>query len=167
MGEGGALSGEVYTTYSGIAGARNWRDKEGLKSHFDKSVYFPANPGMIEAPVEGEENVEVVTVTSGINMSGKYAKNGVRSDVSGEITANELNLDFLLVERQKELASELTRRTDLIRFGKYTKGNNWDWKNGVRLGADVDDKYNLFPIPESELTNNPTLVQNDGYKVIK
>ena len=41
-------------------------------------------------------------------MSGKYAKNGVRSDVSGEITANELNLDFLLVERQKELASELT-----------------------------------------------------------
>ena len=100
-------------------------------------------------------------------MSGKYAKNGVRSDVSGEITANELNLDFLLVERQKELASELTRRTDLIRFGKYTKGNNWDWKNGVRLRADVDDKYNLFPIPESELTNNPTLVQNDGYKVIK
>ncbi len=45
MSEGGALSGEVYTTYSGIAGARNWRDKEGLKSHFDKSVYFPANRG--------------------------------------------------------------------------------------------------------------------------
>lgn len=100
-------------------------------------------------------------------MSGKYAKNGVRSDVSGEIGANELDLDFLLLERQKELASELIRRTDLIRFGKYTKGNNWDWKNGVRLGEDVDDKYNLFPIPESELTNNPTLVQNDGYKVIK
>ena len=36
----------------------------------------------------------------------------------------------------------------------------------MSLGEDVDDKYNLFPIPESELTNNPTLVQNDGYKVI-
>lgn len=34
------------------------------------------------------------------HMSGKYAKNGVRSDVSGEIGANELDLDFLL-ERQK------------------------------------------------------------------
>lgn len=67
MSENGNLSGEVYTTYSGIAGARNWRDKEGLKSHFDKSVYFPANPGMIETPVEGDENVEVVTVTSGIH----------------------------------------------------------------------------------------------------
>ena len=29
---------------------------------------------------------------------------------------------------------------------------------------DVDDKYQLFPIPESELTNNPALNQNDGYK---
>lgn len=98
-------------------------------------------------------------------MSGKYAKAGVRSDVSGAISQQELTLDFLLGERQKELASELTRRTDLIRFGKYTKGNNWDWKNGVRLGEDVDDKYKLFPIPESELTNNPALEQNEGYKV--
>ena len=97
-------------------------------------------------------------------MSGKYAKSGVRSDVSGEIGLNELSLNFILSERQKELASELTRLTDLIRFGKYTKGNNWDWKNGIRLGGDVDDKYQLFPIPESELTNNPALNQNDGYK---
>lgn len=98
-------------------------------------------------------------------MSGKYAKAGIRSDVSGAISQQELTLDFILGERQKELASELTRRTDLIRFGKYTKGNNWDWKNGVRLGGDVDDKYKLFPIPESELTNNPALEQNEGYRV--
>ena len=71
MSEGGALSGEVYTTYSGIAGARNWRDKEGLKSHFDKSVYFPANPGMIEA-LWRARNMEVVTVTSGINADNRY-----------------------------------------------------------------------------------------------
>ena len=103
-------------------------------------------------------------VRSRAYMSGKYAKSGVRSDVSGEIGLNELSLNFILSERQKELASELTRRTDLIRFGKYTKGNNWDWKNGIRLGGDVDDKYQLFPIPESELTNNPALNQNDGYK---
>jgi hypothetical protein len=97
-------------------------------------------------------------------MSGKYAKEGVRSDVSGKVGLDDLSLDLILSERQKELASELVRRTDLIRFGKFTKGNDWDWKNGVRLGEDVDDKYKLFPIPESELTNNPTLKQNDGYK---
>lgn len=97
-------------------------------------------------------------------MSGKYAKSGIRSDVSGDISLNDLTLDFVLLERQKELASELVRRTDLIRFGKFTKGKNWDWKNGARLGEDVDDKYKLFPIPESELTNNPALKQNEGYK---
>ncbi len=96
-------------------------------------------------------------------MSGKYARAGIRSDVPGDITDSQLTLDFILAERQRELASELQRRTDLIRFGKFTKGDNWDWKNGVRLGSDVDDKYNLFPIPESELTNNPKLKQNNGY----
>lgn len=84
--------------------------------------------------------------------------------MSGAIADSELNLDFILAERQREMASELIRRTDLIRFGKFTKGNNWDWKNGERLGADVDDFYALFPIPESEFTNNPSLEQNNGYK---
>lgn len=96
-------------------------------------------------------------------MSDDYAQPGIRSDVSGKIIENELNLDFILAERQRELASELVRRTDLIRFKKFTKGNNWDFKNGERLGSDVDDKYMLFPIPDSELTNNPNLIQNDGY----
>ena len=95
-------------------------------------------------------------------MSGKYAQAGIRSDVSGEIADSELTLDFILAERLRELASELTRRTDLIRYGKFTKGNNWDWKDGQRLGADVNDKYLLFPIPDSELANNSSLVQNPG-----
>lgn len=96
-------------------------------------------------------------------MSGKYAKAGVRSDVAGTITDAQLTLDFILAERQRELASELVRRTDLVRFGKFTKGYKWDWKNGERLGADVDDHFNVFPIPETERTNNPNLKQNDGY----
>ena len=98
-------------------------------------------------------------------MSGKYAKAGVRSDVVGTITDDQLTLDFILAERQRELASELVRRTDFVRFGKFTKGKKWDWKNGERLGADVDDHFNVFPIPETERTNNPNLKQNDGYKL--
>ena len=98
-------------------------------------------------------------------MSGNYAKAGVRSDVAGTITDAQLTLDFILAERQRELASELVRRTDLVRFGKFTKGNKWDWKNGERLGADVDDHFNVFPIPETERTNNPNLKHNDCYKL--
>ncbi len=96
-------------------------------------------------------------------MCGKYAQTGIRSDVDGTIAQNELTLDFILDERMRELASELVRRTDLVRFGKMTKGNNWDWKAGQRLGADISDHYQIFPIPEDERSNNPTLVQNPGY----
>jgi hypothetical protein len=96
-------------------------------------------------------------------MSDNYAKPGISSAVSGKITDGELTLDFLLAERQRELASELVRRTDLIRYGKFVAGYNWDWKNGQRLGSDVNEKYKLFPIPESELANNSSLKQNDGY----
>lgn len=96
-------------------------------------------------------------------MSDKYAVPGVSSAVSGRITDSQLTLDFILAERQRELASECQRRTDLIRFGKFSKGNNWDWKGEVFGGQDVSDHLQLFPIPESELMNNPTLKQNPGY----
>lgn len=96
-------------------------------------------------------------------MSGKYAKAGVRSDVDGKIGQNQLDLDFILAERQREFASEGLRRTDLIRFNKWATGNNWDWKGGERLGTDVASYLAVFPIPEDELSNNPTLNQNTGY----
>lgn len=102
-------------------------------------------------------------VRSRAYMSDGYAQTGIKSDVSGKISDNDLTLDFILAERQRELASECVRRTDLIRFGKFTSGYNWDWKNGERLGSDVASYLKLFPIPEAEMVNNPTLEQNDGY----
>lgn len=97
-------------------------------------------------------------------MSGTYG-----NSISGRITDVELTLDFLLDERARELHMELVRRTDLIRFGKFTKGYNWDWKgsdNGIAgsyVGRDIDDKYVLFPIPQDEFTTNPYLIQNPNY----
>ena len=97
-------------------------------------------------------------------LSDKYGS----SAVSGDITADELTLDFLLDERARELYTENIRRTDLIRFGKYTSGYNWDWKGsdgkaGNQIGKDVDSKYTLFPIPQDEFTTNPNLTQNPNY----
>lgn len=74
---------------------------------------------------------------------------------SGDIASSDLTLDFILDERARELYSEGVRRTDLIRFGKYTSGYNWNWKGGVLEGKDVDKKYCVLPIPEAELSANP------------
>lgn len=112
---------------------------------------------------EGDDRNKALGYVNEVRMRAYMSDDYGSNAVSGKIADGDLTLDFILDERQRELASECVRRTDLIRYGKFTKGYNWDWKNGERLGGDVDDKYNLFPIPESELTNNPTLEQNDGY----
>ena len=78
-------------------------------------------------------------------------------NASGNITDSEMTLDFILDERSRELYMELTRRTDLIRYGKYTSGYNWNLKGGVLEGKDVDSKYAILPIPEAELSANPQL----------
>jgi hypothetical protein len=85
-------------------------------------------------------------------------------DASGNITAPELTTDFILDERGRELYYECFRRTDLIRYGKFTTSAYlWEWKGGVADGTAVDPKYNLYPIPTTDLSANPNLKQNTGY----
>lgn len=81
-------------------------------------------------------------------------------------TVAQYTLDNLLDERARELYWENGRRTDLIRFGKFT-GNAyvWNWKNNAPYGASIDSKMNLFPIPNQVLSSYPagTYPQNPGY----
>lgn len=80
------------------------------------------------------------------------------------VSAAQINDQFILDERGRELYWEATRRTDLIRFGQFTGGSYvWPWKGQAPLGTSTDTKYNLFPIPVSDLAANPNLVQNPGY----
>ncbi len=76
-----------------------------------------------------------------------------------------INTDFILAERARELHWEGYRRTDLIRYDRFTTGTYlWPWKGGVKEGRAVDPKYNLYPIPATDLVANPTLKQNNaGY----
>lgn len=81
---------------------------------------------------------------------------------SGNVTSIDLN--FILDERARELSWELTRRTDLIRFGKFTGSSYlWPWKGGVKDGVAVADYRNLYPIPAKDIVANPNLIQNTGY----
>jgi len=46
-------------------------------------------------------------------------------DNSGDVTANDLTLDFILAERGRELWWEGHRRTDLVRFGRFSSAGVW------------------------------------------
>ena len=86
------------------------------------------------------------------------------SDVWSSNFANDDELlQFILDERARELYHEGYRRTDLIRFGQFTTNKYiWQWKGGTHDGQAVDSKYNIYPIPNTELTANPNL-HNDNY----
>jgi hypothetical protein len=85
-------------------------------------------------------------------------------DTSGNITDADLTLDFILDERGRELLWEAHRRTDLIRFGRFTGADYvWAWKGGAAGGTSTETFRDLYPLPASELTANPNLTQNPGY----
>ena len=93
---------------------------------------------------------------------GLNAINAVRQR-SGLEALTSYSLEGVLDERARELWWECGRRTDLIRFEKFTSGYNWQWKNGVKDGADTDNFRTIMPIPASELNANGNLKQNLGY----
>jgi hypothetical protein len=69
-----------------------------------------------------------------------------------------------LDERARELNLEGQRRTDLIRFGKFTGGSYlWPWKGNALDGTSISENYKLFPVPLTALDANPNLTQNPGY----
>ena len=85
-------------------------------------------------------------------------------NTSGNITSAQLTLDFILDERGRELLWEAHRRTDLIRYGRFTGGTYlWAWKGGTAAGSATDAHLDLFPIPDNERAANPNLKQNPGY----
>jgi hypothetical protein len=85
-------------------------------------------------------------------------------DASGNIADGDLDLEFILDERVRELLWEAHRRTDLVRYGLFTGGDYlWQWKGGVAAGRATDTFRNLYPLPATELTTNPNLTQNPGY----
>ena len=84
--------------------------------------------------------------------------------LAAPISDSDFNLNFMLDERGREMFYEAQRRTDLVRFGKYTGGDYvWPWKGGVAEGKAVSNFYAVYPIPSDDIGSNENLKQNEGY----
>ena len=83
---------------------------------------------------------------------------------SGTISSGDLTLDFILDERSRELYWEGLRRTDLIRYNRFTSSSYlWPFKGNEATGVGVDEYRNLFPLPANVVAINSNLTQNEGY----
>lgn len=99
---------------------------------------------------------------NGASIDGLSAFNQVRAR-AGLPAVDALTDQLILDERGRELYLECWRRSDLIRFGKFISGYNWQWKGNVKDGKDAESFRTLFPIPDSDRLANTGLVQNQGY----
>jgi hypothetical protein len=90
---------------------------------------------------------------------------------AGKVTAAQMNLDFLLDERIRELVGEENRRYTLCRTGKLAERvkmmmDNWAESTPSKAISGFDaSKHILLPIPLSEiqLNKDADLQQNPGY----
>ncbi|MGO4877568.1 RagB/SusD family nutrient uptake outer membrane protein [Pedobacter psychrotolerans] len=114
-----------------------------------------------ESVLRGGTGGSLSTALGYVNQLRTRAYNG---STAGNISSGALTTDFILDERGRELWYEAFRRTDLIRFGKFTSANYlWAWKGGTRNGTAVNARFSLYPLPPTDLSANPNLRQNPGY----
>jgi hypothetical protein len=103
---------------------------------------------------------------------GGKAVNGTAEDAVKALRARANNTQaftlsesFLLDEWAREFYYEGRRRTDLVRFGKFTGPTadyQWEGRGDLESGKaakQIDAKYNVYPVPESDIVANPNLAE--------
>ena len=144
-------------TSTGVAGS------DGLFVDTDYPLFRLADVYLMYAEAVTRE-ASAGDATLALNYVNQIRNRAFNNASGATISAGALNSDFILQERARELYWEGYRRTDLIRFGRFTDASYlWPWKGGVATGRVVESFRNLFPIPTSELGVNPNLQQNPGY----
>lgn len=137
-----------------------------------RNVKSDGTPGQIEGFVDTDfplfRYADALLMKAECELNGATGADGIASinavrARAGLEPVKSLNASDLLDERARELALEGWRRSDLIRFGKFTSGYNWAWKGGVKDGKDMPAHLALFPIPQSDRNSNSKLEQNPGY----
>jgi starch-binding outer membrane protein, SusD/RagB family len=94
-----------------------------------------------------------------MGSSYKYGWQNVDGSISDLQGGADIPFGRILDELGWELAAEGQRRTQLIRFGVYSR------KIWFNHRPKLDGKTRaLFPIPQVEIDKNPNLTQNGDYK---
>ncbi|HLR31561.1 MAG TPA: RagB/SusD family nutrient uptake outer membrane protein [Fodinibius sp.] len=104
----------------------------------------------------------------GLDNSGLAAEdiNMVRSrSEASPVAPGEVDLDFILNERIRELYAEEMRLVVLMRMDMLVERTREFHDNPFRPGANIQDHNNLLPIPQQQidLNNNAEFNQNPGY----
>ncbi|UZR97699.1 RagB/SusD family nutrient uptake outer membrane protein [Chondrinema litorale] len=118
----------------------------------------------------GESTSEAIALINEIRQRARFStEDGIEAAVPADLDISETDtetiLEWIFAEKRIELACEEGHRWyDLRR--RYMMGEidltTWDF-NSARDDFEFKDENLVFPIPNTEVANNPNLVQNPGY----
>jgi len=97
-----------------------------------------------------------------INWIRQHRVKSGASSTALNVTAAQVNLDFILNERGLELYQEMHRRQDLIRFGKYLT-KPYEPSLGQTATNVSPSNHILCPIPQTQIDIIKGFKQNPGY----
>lgn len=156
--EGGMTKGEensgarFHKYKTGRLSDANYRENHFMIYRLTEIYFFKA-----EAIMRKNQGVATQEAVDLINESRKRAFSAADWPQAQYTTAT-LTMDELLAEKGREFIFEGKRRTDIIRFGKFSNGTWWDHQAHNNPGLEV------YPIPSVQLANNPNLEQNEAYR---
>jgi hypothetical protein len=175
------LPGEVWKNSSGVTWAGSYQSYTGFlmekyvdlsRAPFAAATATSSDQDMIHlryadvllmyAEAKNEVSGPDATIYAALNLvRGRTGINMPAVDQARYDTKDELR-EFIRHERRIELALEGQRYNDLKRWNiAHIKLPTLQTPSGTPLVFDV--KNYVLPFPQSELDNNPNLVQNTGY----
>lgn len=154
-------------------GVTKWNNNMVDPTYVSTDNKFPETDIPLMRKAEAYLNYAEAVLRGGAEQGGYTAVEAV-NEVRERALVDESNteslkdaytLDDVLDERGREFYGEGIRRSDLIRFGKFTgTAYRWEHKGGQILGGhSIEDYRTLYPLPLAEITANKNLTQNTGY----
>ncbi|GAA0527694.1 RagB/SusD family nutrient uptake outer membrane protein [Chitinophaga japonensis] len=152
MTQGEENSGARFNKYkTGRQSDPNYRENHFIIYRLTE-IYF----NKAEALMRKNNGVATQEAVNLVNASRQRAFTAADWPQAAYTTAT-LTPDEFLAEKGREFIFEGRRRTDIIRFGRFTTGTWWDHT------PTNDPNREIYPIPSTQRANNPNLQQNPGY----
>lgn len=132
---------------------QEWSSRDGFVIRIAEMYLIAAEALMNTAPTEALKYMN--------DLRKKRAIAGKEAEM--EVAAKDLNIDFILDERGRELAGEMLRWFDLKRTGKLVTNVQ---KYNMDAKGNIKEIHMVRPIPQVELdaiTNKDEFKQNPGY----
>ena len=171
MGVGGCEEGKVRTINPGeaITGPLNGASfVKWSNLHADGSTQHDQNYSDTDFPMFRLAEIYLTRAEAKYRLNGSQEGLAdiqlVQDRANRQIKATSVDEQTLIDEWCREFFMEGRRRSDLVRFGLFTGSKYlWSFKGGVEKGAGTPAYYDIYPMPDNEIKNNPNLHQNPKY----